>query len=249
MVCDIFYTAWQLSNRIMALCWPLQVPPTAKAVLISLADHASDAGECWPSISTLADRTCLSSRSVIRAVQELEAYKVIRAIRTEGRHTSYLITPETRAEPVTQSHPCQPVTRDTESPTSDTESRDQCQPVTGPVTQSHTNHQEPSRTIKEPPEVDALLGGIDPELLRDFKRMRAKQKAPITVTAIKGFIREAGIAGYTLEQAIRASTENSWRGFKAVYVADRQARARPPANKHSAAAAGIFGQSQEVIDV
>lgn len=249
MVSDLLQAALRLSNRIMALCWPLQVPPTAKAVLISLADHASDAGECWPSISTLADRTCLSSRSVIRAIQELEAYQVIRAIRTEGRHTSYLITPESHTKPVTDSHQCQPVTRDTVSPTSDTESPDQCQPVTGPVTQSHTNHQEPSGTIKEPSEVDALLDGIDPELLRDFKRLRTKQKAPITVTAIKGFIREAGIAGFTLEQAIRTSTENSWRGFKAVYVADRRPQARP-GNKHAAAAAGIFGsQPQEVIDV
>jgi hypothetical protein len=95
------------------------------------------------------------------------------------------------------------------------------------VTQSHTNHQEPSETIKEPSEVDALLVGIDPEVLRDFKRLRTQQKAPITVTAIKGFIREAGIAGYTLEEAIRTSTENSWRGFKAIYVAAR----KPAAHK------------------
>lgn len=235
----------------MAQCWPLKVPATAKAVLIALADHASDAGECWPSISTLAERTCLSSRSVIRAIQELEAYQVIRAIRTEGRHTSYLITPESHTEPVTDSHQCRPVTRDTESPTSDTASPDPCQAVMGPVTESHTNHQEPSVTIKEPSEVDVLLDGIDPELLRDFKKLRTKQKAPITVTAIKGFIREAGLAGYTLEQAIRASTENSWRGFKAIYVADRQPRRPQPPHKHAAAAAGIFGvgQQQEVIDV
>lgn len=236
----------------MALCWPIKVPPTSKAVLIALADHASDAGECWPSISTLASRTCLSSRSVIRAIQELETYQVIRAIRTEGRHTSYLITPESLSVPVTESHQCQPVTRDTESPTSDTESQDQCHPVMGPVTQSHTNHQEPSETIKEPSEVDVLLTGIDPELLRDFKKLRTKQKAPLTVTAIKGFIREAGIAGYTLEEAIRASTENSWRGFKAIYVADRQSGRSKPTHKHAAAAAGIFGRPQtqgDVIDV
>lgn len=96
-----------------------------------------------------------------------------------------------------------------------------------------------------------LLGGVDPELLRDFKKLRTKQKAPITVTAIKGFIREAAAAGYTLEEAIRTSTENSWRGFKAVYVADRQPKPRSVPNKHTTAAAGIFsrGQQQEVIDV
>jgi DNA-binding transcriptional regulator YhcF (GntR family) len=213
----------------MALCWPVQVPPSPKAVLIALADHASDAGECWPSISTLAERTCLSARSVMRAIQELETYQVIRAVRVEGRHSSYLITPEAFAIPAPDQ--CQPVTSDIVSPvtechpTSDTVSPDQCHGVTGPVTPCHPNHQEPPLTIKEPSEVDALLDGIDPELLRDFRKLRTKQKAPITVTAIKGFIREAGVAGYTLEQAIRASTENSWRGFKAIYVADRRTSA------------------------
>jgi DNA-binding transcriptional regulator YhcF (GntR family) len=237
----------------MALCWPLQLPPTAKAVLISMADFANEAGECWPSVSTIAERTCLVPRSVIRAIKELESFGVVRAARSNGRHTSYLITPDQYAKPVTESHQCQEVTSDTESSTSDFESPDPCHKVTAPLTQSHTNHQEPSRTIKEPSEVDELLKDIDPELLRDFRSLRSRQKAPITVTAIKGFIREAGIAGYTLEQAIRASTENSWRGFKALYVADktRPARAASYPNKHSAAAAGIFGpaNNSEVIDV
>lgn len=238
----------------MGLCWPLRLPPTAKAVLIAMADFANEAGECWPSMTTLADRTCLAVRSVIRAIKELEAFGVVRAARSNGRHTSYLITPDAYTQPVTERHQCTTVTTDTESTTSDTESPDQCHSVTGPVPQSHTNHQEPSRTTKEPSEVDELLKDIDPELLRDFRSMRAKQKAPITVTAIKGFIREAGIAGYTLEQAIRASTENSWRGFKALYVADksRPARATSFPNKHSAAAAGIFGASHpqgDFIDV
>lgn len=238
----------------MAQCWPLKLPPTAKAVLISMADFANEAGECWPSVSTIAERTCLVSRSVIRAIKELEAFGVVRAARSNGRHTSYLITPDQYSEPVTQSHQCQKDTSDPESSTSDTESPDQCHKVTAPLTQSHTNHQEPSRTIKEPSEVDELLKDIDPELLRDFRKLRTKQKAPITVTAIKGFIREAAIAGYTLEEAIRASTENSWRGFKALYVANKSRPARQTAypHKHSAAAAGIFGASEpqgDFIDV
>lgn len=236
----------------MALCWPLQLPPTAKAVLISMADNANDAGDCWPSISTIAERTCLSSRSVIRAIQDLENHQVLRANRINGRHTSYTLTPDSYTKPVTQSHGCQKVTAATESPTSDAKSPDQCHRVTGPVTQSHTNRKEPSRTVIEPSEVDELLKGIDPELMRDFRQMRGKQKAPITVTSIKGFIREAGIAGYTLEQAIRASTENNWRGFKAVYVSERKSSARlsPPQNKFAAAARGIFDTpEQEFIDV
>lgn len=214
----------------MALCWPLQLPPKAKAVLISMADNANDQGECWPSISTIAERTCLCTRSVMRAIQELEAFKVMFADRTNGRHTTYKIVPESYSKPVTGSHRCQSDTSDTESPTSDRQSRDQCQAVTGPVTGSHTNRKEPSRTVIEPSAqtaVDELLKDIDPVVLRDFKQMRSKQKAPITETSIRGFIREAQKAGITLEDAIRTSTENSWRGFKADWLNKGQGKSIP----------------------
>ena len=45
-----------MSIAVMRSCWPLQMPPTPKAVLISLADNASDEGECWPSIPTICER-------------------------------------------------------------------------------------------------------------------------------------------------------------------------------------------------
>lgn len=47
--------------------------PTEKAVLISLADQANDAGVCWPSVASLCERTCLGARTVQRALRELEA--------------------------------------------------------------------------------------------------------------------------------------------------------------------------------
>jgi hypothetical protein len=56
----------------MADCWPLQLPPTQKAVLISLADQANDQGFCWPSVATLCERTCLAERTVRLAIRGLE---------------------------------------------------------------------------------------------------------------------------------------------------------------------------------
>jgi len=81
-----------MSTRVMALAWPIQCDMTAKSVLISLADNANDAGECWPSIDTISERTCISRRSVIEAVQRLEAAGLLSADRTNGRHTRYQLT-------------------------------------------------------------------------------------------------------------------------------------------------------------
>lgn len=74
-------------------------------------------------------------------------------------------------------------------------------------------------TIKEQDQKTApkgdFLAGIDPEIASDFKALRAKLRAPITATAMKGIQREADKAGISLQDAIRACCENSWRGFKA----------------------------------
>ena len=61
-----------MSTTVMALCWPIRMPPTQKAVLISLADQANDHGCCWPSVATICVRTCFGERAVRNAVRWLE---------------------------------------------------------------------------------------------------------------------------------------------------------------------------------
>lgn len=82
-----------MSTVIMSRCWPLQMPPMAKAVLISLADNANDHGVCWPSQPTIAARVCLSERTVRNAIKRLEEAGYLVADRSNGRHTRYTITP------------------------------------------------------------------------------------------------------------------------------------------------------------
>ena len=78
----------------MSACWPLQGMSAAqKAVLISLADQASDDGVCWPGIGTIARRTCLSERAVQEALSWLQKVGLVyREYRTNSS-TSYTITP------------------------------------------------------------------------------------------------------------------------------------------------------------
>ena len=83
-----------MSTIIMSACWPLQgMSPTQKAVLISLADNASDEGVCWPSINTIGVRTCLSERAVRGALRWLEEAGVLLSNQRYGRSTWYTITP------------------------------------------------------------------------------------------------------------------------------------------------------------
>lgn len=127
-----------MSTIIMAACWPLQMSPTQKSVLISLADQANDQGVCWPSIDTISMRTCISRRSVIDAIKALEEAGHLSPQKSTGRVTHYLIHPcgsRTGAPPapVRQMH----ATRAGAAP-------DPCSSRTGPVRELHPNRKEPS---------------------------------------------------------------------------------------------------------
>ncbi len=78
----------------MAACWPLQnMSPAQKAVLISLADQASDDGVCWPSVGTIASRTCLSERAVQDALAWLQTTGAVFREYRANTSTSYTIRP------------------------------------------------------------------------------------------------------------------------------------------------------------
>ena len=48
----------------MTWAWGQNVPPSTKAVLLALADHADDDGICWPGIKGVAEKCRLSKRTV-----------------------------------------------------------------------------------------------------------------------------------------------------------------------------------------
>ncbi|MGP4130086.1 helix-turn-helix domain-containing protein [Pantoea tagorei] len=61
-----------MSMTLMAQAMKLKTGnPLRKLVLIKLADNASDQGECWPSISHIADECEISERSVQNHIQYL----------------------------------------------------------------------------------------------------------------------------------------------------------------------------------
>jgi uncharacterized protein YdaU (DUF1376 family) len=88
-----------------------------------------------------------------------------------------------------------------------------------------TNNQKPKKNRSAPPTGDAeLFPEVDPQVVLDFKALRAKAKAPITLTAMQEIVKQAELAGLSLEAALRVCCSRGWRGFKAEWVAaDRRA--------------------------
>lgn len=62
-----------MSIKLMQLVWDRQLSQSRKFLLLSLADQANDAGECWPSINTLAARCSMGRRTVFDSLADLEA--------------------------------------------------------------------------------------------------------------------------------------------------------------------------------
>ena len=80
-----------MSIAAMNWAWQLRLKPTIKFVLMALADAADDDGYCWPSISTLANKTCMESRSVQRILKTLRENNLIQVkaqFRNDGSATS-----------------------------------------------------------------------------------------------------------------------------------------------------------------
>jgi hypothetical protein len=133
----------------MDMCWPLQMQPTAKSVLMSLADNANDQGYCWPSIANICKRTCFSKRAVIDAIAWLELNGALSANRSNGRHTTYVVTPLSYVEPVQQAHQCNKRTGASNASEPVQQAHQPVHLPHQPVREMHTNPQEPSLTINE----------------------------------------------------------------------------------------------------
>ena len=61
----------------MNWAWDQQLSPTPKLILMALADAANDYGVCWPSVSTVARKCCVSVRTVRRVMQKLAARRML----------------------------------------------------------------------------------------------------------------------------------------------------------------------------
>jgi hypothetical protein len=78
-----------MSLRATSWAWTTQAAPTAKFVLVALADFADEVGHCWPALSRIVEMTGFSERAVRTALRSLEADGYLKTERGDGRgHSS-----------------------------------------------------------------------------------------------------------------------------------------------------------------
>lgn len=66
-----------MSIQVSKKVWELDLKPNLKLVALALADFANEAGECWPSVATIAKLCGIDQRRVRRLLNQLIAFGVI----------------------------------------------------------------------------------------------------------------------------------------------------------------------------
>lgn len=197
------------------------MPPTAKAVLVCLADYAGDDGRCWPSIDTIAVFTCFGRTAVITAIRFLESTGAVFADRSNGRHTAYQVTPDQYKPSTSRTGPAGEPVRLANS-TSTAGVLDQSVSRTAPVRQADSNHQEPSRTpnkatTKHVVSIE-LPAWLPKRAWDDWCDHRRAIKSPMTPRAAELSIEKLADfleKGLTPESIINNAIERGWRGLYA----------------------------------
>lgn len=233
--------------------------PSAKAVLVAMADYADDSGRCWPSLARLCEFTCLCERAVRNAIRDLEQAGVLGCERASGMTTQYVIrveiargtpAPDAGVRPPEPRHqmPEPPGTTcrsEAETPRHQmpgTPAPDAADPGTTCRRPRHLvppNHQEPpenhQRTRRRGTAplglsvAELVADGLDESLATDFLAHRKRKRAELTARAWSGIKAEAQRAGWTLKAAVEKAITRNWVAFEADWVA----RDGPP-QRHSA---------------
>jgi len=233
-----------MSTMLMGLCWPLQMPPTPKAVLISLADNANDHGYCWPSLTKISERTCFGRTAVIHAVKWLEARGAIKADRSDRYRTTYVVTPAGYTPEQLVREANQSVRR----PSSDGGelvrlADDEVRETDDEVRQADTNRQEPSVTVNKsnrkdaPPAAPALDLSCWPSvpasnLLAGWLRVRKKKRAEVTDIVIAAMGKQLCLAaeiGWTVDECLTECVLRNWQALKVEWLEPKRAGPGLPA--------------------
>lgn len=187
-----------------ALKWAygVELPPTAKLILVTLAYHADDEGKCYPGVARIAKMTGANERTVKRQIGQLEAAGHVTTQRRIGCGNKYRLN---LSGPVTESHQCQCVTSDRESP-------HQCQCVT---TTSDTESPEYSfESTKN------IQGAAPSFCFDDFWRVWPKKEGEEEARRVWKKLRPSGdLAAVIIEDVIaRAQADQKWLKDEGAFI-------------------------------
>ena len=196
----------------MTLAWKSSFSSGQKIVLLSLCDNANEQGDCYPSISMMAEKCSMSERSVFNQLDFLEKVGAISKSQRTGRSTLYKVNPCKFCTPA-NSAPLQPL-----HPTPAT-----IAPIT--INESSIEPKKEEKTVSCKPKLahnnwQHILEdlNVNSNHARDWLKVRGK--SAMTETALKAMQREAGKAGISLDRAVQICAEKNWRGFNATWQWD-----------------------------
>lgn len=224
-----------------AITWALNLKverSSAKFVLVAMANCANNDMTCWPSVQYLSDATCQDRKTVLENIKRLKDAGLIMDTQLRKGHTGQVIvyqlkntengsvkesqkrdSTENGTVPKTNGNsPVFPVEQSRFSVETD--------PKTGHGTinessiESSGNQKQSGQAaeLKFDPMAALLEAGVDAQVAGDWIQLRKKKRADVSLTVLREHIKQAGIAGLTLNDALRMSCLRGWQGFDASFV-------------------------------
>ena len=221
-----------MSIKLMSMVWD-SFPRGGgeKLVLLALADWAGDDGErIWPAIATIAGKTNMSERQVQRILSRFVDQGILEITANEhgGRNLTrhYKINVE-----AINGDGMSPFAED-ERVTFEVGKGDICDikgdicdikgdtHVTQTIIDPLINHQKKKilRTARSKSSHPHKPEGVSDQTWNDFLALRKTKRAAVTPTALDEIIKQAELAGWTLERALREMCARGWAGFTAEWV-------------------------------
>lgn len=211
-----------MSMRLMVQAMNCKVGnPARKLVLLKLADNANDDGICFPSYQYIADKCEMTRRSAINHIEYLIKMGLVSKKERKNKDGSisnlYFLHLEQGSENFA-------LGSENISLGSENFALGGSENISPRTSHSLEPVNEPKKTTQKS-ESEMLLErfGISGQLAKDFITHRKAKKAPITETAMNGFLREANKVRLSVAESVAISIERNWQGFKATwYLKDKE---------------------------
>lgn len=209
----------------MTLAWKSDFSTGQKMVLLALCDNANDQGECYPSITMLAEKCSISRASIFEHLDVLEKSGAVTKHSRSGRSTIYKIDPSRFC-----TSPKSVLVRNLDSTRLKSglppvQNLDSTRPDSGHITIKEPSIEPSSKQkSKSAPLCVAVLvlieNGFDESTAKEFIDYKSRMKAPLTARAWADHLAESAKAGWRPLAAAEKVMAKSWKGFEAKYVAN-----------------------------
>lgn len=228
-----------------ALAWAAKCKPGSmadKMVLLALAESAGrESGLAFPSVAAICEFGNMDRKTVLASLARLHDAGFIRDTgKRMGRTSQVKVfelalgkSPENGTVKESRKRDTIPKTGPFEKPV-----KKQASARKGPKNGTVKGSQKRDTEPVYPTDIDNIRArvpkpdGVDDQTWRDFLKHRKKIGGDLTPTAMKGFVREAEKAGWSLEDALTETIFRGWRGFKAEWVQDKKTASDESYLKH-----------------